>query len=58
MEDIGSLKKGSKSSIKSEQQLMMMGDVFTGCNNLEEEEDEPEAEQESAMLEIEQQTLA
>jgi hypothetical protein len=37
---------------------MMMGDVFTGCNNLEEEEDEPEAEQESAMLEIEQQTLA
>jgi hypothetical protein len=41
---------------------MMMGDVFTGCNNLEEEEDEaepePEPEQESAMLSIEQQTLA
>jgi hypothetical protein len=41
---------------------MMMGDVFTGCNNLEEEEDEaepePEPEQESAMLSLEQQTLA
>jgi hypothetical protein len=41
---------------------MMMGDVFTGCNHLEEEEDEaepePEPEQESAMLSIEQQTLA
>ena len=44
MEDIASLKKGSKSSIKSEQQLMMMGDVFTGVNNLEEEEEEPEPE--------------
>jgi hypothetical protein len=43
---------------------MMMGDVFTGCNNLGEEEEEaepeadPEPEQESAMLSIEQQTLA
>ena len=41
---------------------MMMGDVFTGCNHLEEEEDEaepePEPEQESAMLSIEQKTLA
>lgn len=37
---------------------MMMGDVFTGCNNLEEEEDEQEPDQESAMLDIEQQTLA
>lgn len=34
---------------------MMMGDVFTGGNNLEEEEDEPEPEQEQeiAMPEIE-----
>jgi|LauGreDrversion4_2_1035121.scaffolds.fasta_scaffold43338_3 hypothetical protein len=44
MEDVGSLKKGSKSTVKSEQQLIMMGDVFTGGNYLEEEEDEPEPE--------------
>lgn len=58
MEDIGSLKKGSKASIKSEQQLMMMGDVFVGGNNLEEEEEEPELEAESAQPEIEQESLA